>query len=53
MRAIFISDAHLRRANDERYGKLINFFNDIKEGNVHRLVDSKKNETVPLNIDDL
>jgi UDP-2,3-diacylglucosamine hydrolase len=53
MRAIFISDAHLRRANDERYGKLINFFNDIKEGNVHRLVDSNKNETVPLYIDDL
>ena len=53
MRAIFISDAHLRRANDERYGKLINFFNDIKEGNVNRLVDSDKPGTDPVYIDDL
>ncbi len=45
MKAIFISDAHLRRANDERYGKLINFFNDIKEGNISRLIDSDKHGT--------
>jgi len=53
MRAIFISDAHLRRANDERYGKLINFFNDIKEGKINRLVDSDKPRTGPVYIDDL
>ena len=53
MKAIFISDAHLRRANDERYGKLINFFNDIKEGKINRLVDSDKPRTVPVYIDDL
>jgi UDP-2,3-diacylglucosamine hydrolase len=53
MRAIFISDAHLRRANDERYGKLINFFNDIKEGKVNRLVDSDKPGRGPVYIDDL
>ena len=53
MRAIFISDAHLRQANDERYGKLINFFNDIKEGKVNRLVDSDKPGTGPVYIDDL
>jgi UDP-2,3-diacylglucosamine hydrolase len=53
MRVIFISDAHLRRANDERYGKLINFFNDIKEGKISLLVDSEKPETEKVYIDDL
>lgn len=53
MRAIFISDAHLRRTNDERYGKLINFFNDIKEGNINRLIDSDKHGTEKVYIDDL
>jgi UDP-2,3-diacylglucosamine hydrolase len=53
MRAVFISDAHLRQADDERYGKLINFFNDIKRGMINRLVDSDKPGTVPLYIDDL
>jgi UDP-2,3-diacylglucosamine hydrolase len=53
MRAIFISDAHLRQANDERYGKLINFFNDIKEGKVNRLVDTNEPGTDPVYIDDL
>jgi len=32
MKAIFISDAHLRKSSDERYGKLINFFDALKEG---------------------
>jgi len=53
MRAIFISDAHLRHANDERCGKLINFFNDIKEGKVNRLVDFDKAGTDPVYINDL
>jgi len=53
MRAIFISDAHLRRADDERYGKLINFFNDIKEGKINRIFDSDKPGTGPVYIDDL
>ena len=53
MRAIFISDAHLTRATDERYGKLINFFNDIKEGKIRRLVDSDEPGTGPVYIDDL
>lgn len=34
MKAIFISDVHLKRAADERYGYLINFFEDIKNGKV-------------------
>lgn len=53
MKAVFISDAHLRRANDERYGKLINFFNDIKEGKVSLPVDSDKTGRGPVYIDDL
>ena len=53
MKAIFISDAHLRRANDERYEKLINFFNDIKEGNLSRLVGFDEPGTKPVYIDDI
>jgi UDP-2,3-diacylglucosamine hydrolase len=53
MKAIFISDAHLRKADDERCGKLINFFNDIKEGKINRLVDSDKAGTDPAHINDL
>jgi UDP-2,3-diacylglucosamine hydrolase len=40
MNAIFISDAHLKRASDERYGRLINFLNDLKEGMARSLVNS-------------
>jgi UDP-2,3-diacylglucosamine hydrolase len=53
MKAIFISDAHLRRADDERYGKLINFFNDIKEGKISSLANSGKPGKEPVYIDDL
>jgi len=53
MRAIFISDAHLRRASDERYGKLINFFNDIKKGKVSLSIDSDEPRIRPVYIDDL
>jgi UDP-2,3-diacylglucosamine hydrolase len=42
MKAIFISDAHLKKASDERYGQLINFFSDIKEGKVKSLVDFER-----------
>ncbi len=40
MKAIFISDAHLKSATDERYGQLLNFFNDIRDGKVNSLIDS-------------
>jgi UDP-2,3-diacylglucosamine hydrolase len=40
MKAIFISDAHLKRVADERYGQLVNFFNDIRDGKVKSLIDS-------------
>lgn len=53
MKAIFISDIHLRKFSDERYKKLINFFNIIQEGNIRSLVDPEETGTVPAYIDDL
>ena len=53
MKAIFISDAHLKKSSDERYEKLIDFFNIIKEGNVHTLVNPDGTGTKPAYIDDL
>ena len=53
MKAIFISDAHLRKSNDERYEKLINFFNIIIAGNVSTLVNPEGADAKPAYIDDL
>ncbi|PKN50755.1 MAG: hypothetical protein CVU55_15335 [Deltaproteobacteria bacterium HGW-Deltaproteobacteria-13] len=53
MKAIFISDIHLRKFSDERYKKLINFFTMIKEGNIRALVNPDETGTVPVYIDDL
>jgi UDP-2,3-diacylglucosamine hydrolase len=39
MRAIFISDAHLKSSHDERYNRLLNFLDDIKNGKVGSLID--------------
>jgi UDP-2,3-diacylglucosamine hydrolase len=53
MKAIFISDAHLRKSSDERYEKLISFFNAIKEGNVHTLVHPDSTDIQQVHIDDI
>lgn len=53
MKAIFISDAHLLKSSDERYKKLMNFFDVVKEGNVLALVDPAKKGTGKTFIDDL
>jgi UDP-2,3-diacylglucosamine hydrolase len=53
MRAIFISDAHLKFARDDRYGQLINFLNDIKEGKICFLRKSKDEDRKLFPIDDL
>ncbi len=53
MKAIFISDAHLRKSSDERYEKLINFFNTIIEGNVSALANPEGAGAKPAYIDDL
>jgi UDP-2,3-diacylglucosamine hydrolase len=53
MKAIFISDAHLRNSGDERYSKLLNFFDDIKEGHIHASIEPDKKSTDTTLIDDL
>ena len=53
MKAIFISDAHLKRANDEKYSQLINFLSDLKEGMARSLIDSGELSKEKAPIDDL
>lgn len=53
MKAIFISDVHLKNANDERYGYLINFLNEIKEGKVKSFLDINKSNNQITFIDDI
>jgi UDP-2,3-diacylglucosamine hydrolase len=53
MKAVFISDAHLKRATDERYGQLICFFKEIQDGNVRSLTDKDALGCEKTSIDDL
>lgn len=53
MKAIFISDAHLRKADEEKYRKLMNFFDDIKAGNIQSTADVTGTDTIKSFIDDL
>lgn len=53
MKAVFLSDAHLKRAADERYGQLLHFLEDIREGNIRSLVDVKEPGREKTRIDDL
>ncbi len=53
MKVVFISDAHLKRATDERYGQLVCFLNDIKDGNIRSLTDATELEREKTSIDDL
>jgi Uncharacterized protein conserved in bacteria len=53
MKAIFISDAHLKRVTDERYAKLMNFLDDIKDGKARLMVDSDELSKDESPIDDL
>ncbi len=53
MKAVFISDAHLTRATDERYGQLIQFLDDLREGGVRTLVDVPELGRGKTPIDDL
>jgi UDP-2,3-diacylglucosamine hydrolase len=53
MKAIFISDAHLRKFSDERYKKLLNFLDYVKKGGIPAQVDNNVKGKVPGNIDDL
>ena len=53
MKAVFISDAHLRRSKDERYGQLVEFLTDLQEGKVRTLVDAQELGREKTPIDDL
>ncbi|KUG22277.1 udp-2,3-diacylglucosamine hydrolase [hydrocarbon metagenome] len=53
MKAIFISDAHLRKFSDERYKKLLNFLDDVKKGNIPAQGNHNVKGTNPGNIDGL
>jgi UDP-2,3-diacylglucosamine hydrolase len=53
MKAIFISDTHLKRATDERYTQLMNFLGDIKDGKARFLVNSDDLGKEAAPIDDL
>lgn len=53
MKAIFISDAHLRKSGDDRYKKLLSFFDAVKAGNILAHVNNGAKDTAPVRIDDL
>lgn len=53
MKAVFISDAHLKRQTDEGYRQLMNFFDDLKEGKVKSLLDSNNASDDLTKIDDI
>ena len=53
MKAIFISDAHLKRATDKRYVQLMNFLGDIKDGKARFMVNSGELSRDAAPIDDL
>ena len=53
MKAIFISDAHLKHTRDERYVQLIHFLSDLKAGKVRELAGAEGPEAGITSIDDL
>jgi UDP-2,3-diacylglucosamine hydrolase len=53
VKAIFISDAHLKRSSDERYRQLIHFLNDIKAGKVKTFFNPGAKKIAPVYIDNL
>ncbi len=53
MKAVFISDAHLKKSTDERYKILLHFISDLKEGLVRSLVSSTDLSQEKASIHDL
>lgn len=53
MKAVFVSDAHLKCATDQRYGQFIAFLSDLREGRVRSLVDVPELGSGKTAIDDL
>ncbi|HDQ03497.1 MAG TPA: UDP-2,3-diacylglucosamine diphosphatase [Deltaproteobacteria bacterium] len=53
MKAVFLSDAHLKSVADDRYGRLIEFLEEIKKGRIASLVDYEEAGADHVYIDDL
>lgn len=53
MKAVFLSDAHLKSSADERYGCLVRFLTELGEGRVRSLAGDEKAGRVNAAIDDL
>jgi len=53
MKAVFISDAHLKNSTDERYVRLIQFLSDIQSGDVRSLINAAEPGCKQTPIDDL
>ena len=53
MKAVFLSDAHLKRSADERYGRLVRFLTELGEGRVRLLAGDERAGRVNAAIDDL
>ncbi len=53
MKAVFISDAHLKRSADERYGQFIRFLGDLAEGKARSLTHDRELGRDKSSIDDL
>ncbi|MFA5323475.1 MAG: UDP-2,3-diacylglucosamine diphosphatase [Smithella sp.] len=53
MKVIFISDAHLRKFSDDRYKKLMSFFDTVREGNILAQCNHGGKVTTPAYIDDI
>ncbi len=53
MKAVFLSDAHLKRSADERYACLVRFLTELGEGTVRSLAGDEQAGRVNAAIDDL
>ena len=53
MKAVFISDAHLKHSADERYVRFMQFLDDLREGKVRSLVDARELGREKTSIDHL
>lgn len=53
MKAIFISDVHLKSVADKRYSQLLRFFDDIMKGKIKELIDPGKQDGEVTTITDI
>jgi len=53
MKAIFISDTHLKKVKDARYGYLVKFLDAAREGRIQSFLGAGKEDNQPVYIDDL